>query len=140
MPTTHDHPSFGTAAQLRKGWSDSHRLPEDAGPGTRHVNETDLKESYARRFPVHVGVDTGKRFHKLVARGPDGRRHRAFKVYVSRSGFDAADEYLTRMFPAHRREAMLIGLEFGGHHGATFAHDLGRRGYHTVAFLPSVSK
>jgi transposase len=144
MPKSpHDHPSFGTTTQLRKGGIDSRalaELPDEAGRRARHSIETDRKEAYARGFPVHVGVDTGKRFHKLVARGPDGRRHRAVRVDVSRSGFDAADEYLTRMFPAHRREAMLIGLEFGGHHGATFAHDLGRRGYHTVAILPSVTK
>jgi hypothetical protein len=37
----------------------------------------DEKRAYARRFPVHVGVDTAKRVHVLVARGPDGRRHGA---------------------------------------------------------------
>jgi hypothetical protein len=34
----------------------------------------DEKSAYAHTFPVHVGVDTGKSFHKLVARGTDGRR------------------------------------------------------------------
>ncbi len=141
MPTSQlDHPSFGTTAQLRKGRHDSRALPDEGGGRKSHTNETDRKEAYARRFPVHVGVDTGKRFHKLVARGPDGRRHRAVKVDVSRSGFDAADEYLRHMFPGQRREAMLVGLEFGGHHGATFAHDLHRRGYRIVTVLPSVTK
>ena len=141
MPTSQlDHPSFGTTAQLRKGRMDSRALPDEGGGRKSHTNETDRKEAYARRFPVHVGVDTGKRFHKLVARGPDGRRHRAVKVDVSRSGFDAADEYLRHMFPGQRREAMLVGLEYGGHHGATFAQDLRCRGYPTVAILPSVTK
>lgn len=31
-------------------------------------------------------------------------------------------------------------LELGGQHGAAFAQDLGRRGYQTVAILPSVTK
>ena len=35
---------------------------------------------------------------------------------------------------------MLIGLEFAGHHGQTFAADLNRRGYPVVAILPSVTK
>ncbi len=34
----------------------------------------DEKSAYARWFPVHVGVDTAKRVHVLVAQGPDGRR------------------------------------------------------------------
>src|SRR5690606_15485793 len=141
MPTSpHAHPTFGTTAQLRKGRHDSRALPHHAGGRKSHTNETDRKEAYARRFPIHVGVDTGKRFHKLVARGPDGRRHRAVRVDVSRSGFDAADEYLRHMFLGQQREAMLVGLEFGGHHGATFAQDLKCRGYPTVAILPSVTK
>jgi len=47
----------------------------------------DDKFPYARSFPVHVGVDTGKSFHVLVARGPDGRRRRPHKVIVGREGF-----------------------------------------------------
>jgi hypothetical protein len=50
----------------------------------------DQKLAYARSFPVHVGVDTGKTFHVLVARGPDGFRTKAIKVVVSRPGFQAA--------------------------------------------------
>ena len=34
----------------------------------------DDKRLFAQGFAVHVGVDTGKVFHKLVARGPDGHR------------------------------------------------------------------
>jgi transposase len=101
---------------------------------------TDQKELMARQFPVHVGVDTGKVFHKLVARGPDGRRLKALRVEVSRDGFDAADAYLTATFPGVERSAMLVGLEFGGHHGFTFAHDLHARGYRIVTVLPSVTK
>jgi transposase len=100
----------------------------------------DQKAAYARSFPVHVGVDTGKTFHKLVARGPDGRRSKAFTVPVSRAGFDAADAHLTTLFPCVPRERMLVGLEFAGHHGQTFATDLHRRGYPVVAILPSVTK
>ena len=100
----------------------------------------DQKAAYAHSFPVHVGIDTGKTFHKLVARGPDGRRSKAFTVPVSRSGFDAADAHLTALFPDVPRARMLVGLEFAGHHGQTFAHDLHRRGYPVVAVLPSVTK
>jgi hypothetical protein len=47
----------------------------------------DEKYLYARQFPVHVGVDTAKKFHVLVARGPDGRRTKAYRVPVDRDGF-----------------------------------------------------
>jgi transposase len=100
----------------------------------------DDKYAYARQFPVHVGVDTSKTFHVLVARGPDGRRGKAVRVDVSRAGFEAADAYLTSTFPAVPREKMLVGLEFAGHHGFTFAHDLARRGYPVVNVLPAVTK
>lgn len=100
----------------------------------------DDKYLYARSFPVHVGVDTAKKFHVLVARGPDGRRTKPHKVVVSREGFDASDAHLTTLFPEVPREWMLVGLEFAGHHGFTFAHDLARRGYPVVNVLPAVTK
>lgn len=100
----------------------------------------DEKYAYARQFPVHVGVDTAKRHHVLVARGPDHRRQKALKIAVSREGFDQADAYLTTTFPDVPRAQMLVGLEFAGHHGFTFAHDLARRGYPIVNVLPAVTK
>jgi transposase len=122
------HPEQHTLAQFRPptGWSQH---------GT-----VDSKAEWAAQFPVHVGVDTGKVFHKLVARGPDGRRLKPVRVAVSRAGFDAVDAYLVKAFPGIKRSEMLVGLEFGGHHGFTFAHDLHRRGYRVVTVLPSVTK
>jgi len=58
----------------------------------------DQKAAFARTFSVHVGVDTGKRFHVLVARGPDGLRRKPLKVLVSREGFERADAELARTF------------------------------------------
>jgi len=100
----------------------------------------DDKLAYARTFRVHVGVDTGKTFHMLVARGPDGRRTKAMTVPVSRAGFDAADAHLTTLFPNVPREGILVGIEFAGHHGQTFAADLHRRGYAVVTVLSAVTK
>ena len=71
------------------------------------------KAAYARQFPVYVGVDTAKRFHVLVALGPDGR------------------------LPSHSPGQMLVGLEFAGHHGFTFARFLADRGYPVVNVLPA---
>lgn len=100
----------------------------------------DEKYAYARTFPIHVGVDTAKTFHVLVARGLDGQRTKPFRVDVSRAGFDRADTHLTTLYPGVPRSRMLVGLEFAGHHGFTFAHDLARRGYPVVNVLPSVTR
>ncbi len=100
----------------------------------------DEKAAYARSFPVHVGVDTAKTFHVLVALGPDGQRSKPFKVLVSRAGFEAADAHLRSLFPETPREQMLVGLEFAGHHGFTFARYLADRGYPLVSVLPVHTK
>jgi transposase len=97
----------------------------------------DEKAAYARQFPVHVGVDTAKQFHVLVALGPDGRRSKPFKVVVNRAGFEAAHVHLQSLFPGLTPAQMLIGLEFAGHHGFTFARFLADRGYPVVNVLPA---
>ena len=104
------------------------------------IPRSEEKEIYAREFPVHVGVDTAKRFHVMVARGPDWRRQKPQRVDVSREGFEKADSYLREMFPDVPPEQMLVGLEFAGHHGHTFAAFLKERGYVVVSVLPSVTK
>jgi transposase len=100
----------------------------------------DEKLAYARSFPVQIGVDTGKRFHVLVARGPDGRRTKPCKVLVSRTGFDATLIQLRAWFPTLAPAQMLIGLEFAGHHGFTFAHFLAQAGFAVVNVLPLHTK
>lgn len=97
----------------------------------------DEKYAYAHSFPVHVGVDTAKQFHVLVAQGPDGHRSKPFKVLVSRAGFAATDAHLRALFPDQTPAQMLVGLEFAGHHGFTFARFLAERGYPVVNVLPA---
>ncbi|MBK6423872.1 MAG: transposase [Gemmatimonadetes bacterium] len=97
----------------------------------------DEKQAYARQFPVQVGVDTAKQFHVLVAQGPDGRRSRPFRVDVSRAGFEATHAHLQGLFPSLSPTQMLVGLEFAGHHGFTFARFLADRGYPVVNVLPA---
>jgi len=100
----------------------------------------DEKQAYARQFAVHVGVDTAKQVHVLVALAPDGRRSKPFKVLVSRAGFEAAHAHLQGLFPGQSPTQMLIGLEFAGHHGFTFARFLADRGYPVVKRLCSVMR
>ncbi len=96
--------------------------------------------AYADQFAVLVGVDCGRTFHKLVARARDGRRHKALRVDVNRVGFEAAHAYLRRTFPGIRPSEMLVGIEFAGHYGATFAQFLRQQGYAIVTVLSSVTK
>lgn len=110
------------------------------GRATRSRHQIDDRVVYARQFPVHVGVDTGKSFHQLVAAGPDGRRLDPRRVDTSRESFEAADAYLRATFPDVPRERMLVGVELAGHHGVTFAEFLADRGYALVTVLPSVTK
>jgi transposase len=100
----------------------------------------DEKLAYARAFPVHVGVDTAKRCHVLVARGPDGRRRGAQSVPVTRAGFTQAVADLRTSFPEVVEAQMLVGLEFAGHHGFTFAHHLAQAGFAVVNVLPLYTK
>ena len=116
------------------------RVPFVSVPRKRPAELADDKRLAARQYPVHVGVDTGKTFHKLVALGPDGRRTTALRVEVTRAGFAAADAYLTTTFRDVPRARMLVALEFAGHQGFTFAHFLARQGYAVVSVLPAVTK
>jgi transposase len=95
------------------------------------------REEYARGFAVHVGVDAGKAFHKLVACGLDRVRTKALKVDVHRLGFLAAIEFLTAAFPGVVPAETLVAIEFGGHYGYTFAEFLRARGF-AVVTMPSV--
>jgi len=97
----------------------------------------DEKAAYARQCPVHVGVDTAKQFHVLVALGPDWDRSKPFRVEVSRASFEAAHRHLQSLFPGLAPAQMLVGLEFAGHHGFTFARFLADRGYPVVNVLPA---
>jgi transposase len=133
VPTTPTPPSAPTPAASAPD-------PRRRAPRKTPAQIVDEREALAREYPVHVGVDTGKAFHKLVARGPDGRRRKAVRVDVSRAGFEAADQYLAVAFPGVPRQRVLVGVEFAGHNGFTFAYFLARRGYKIVSVLPSVTK
>ena len=100
----------------------------------------DEKRLFAQSFPLHVGVDTGKSFHVLVARGPDGSRNKPIKALVSRQGFDRALAELRAQYPGVEPSQTLVGLEFAGHHGFTFANYLAQHGYQCVNILPANTK
>jgi len=107
---------------------------------TIQPSRTDRQRQWAEQFPVHVGVDTGKTRHALVVRPPDGLRRPAFRVSIDRAGFEAADAHIRSFCPGIAPEQVLIGFEFAGHHGFTFADFLRRKGYRVVSVLAAVTK
>lgn len=100
----------------------------------------DERYAYAQSFRVHVGVDTGKLFHVLVARPIGGRRTKPRKVHVNRDSFEAAVAFLQERFPDVEPSETLVGVEFAGHHGFTFANYLREQGYVVVSVLPAHTK
>ncbi len=100
----------------------------------------DQKLVYARTFPVHVGVDTGKKHHVMVARGPDGVAADPITVQVNRGSFERSLERLYAQFPEVTPDGFLIGLEFAGHHGFTYANFLRELGHEIVSVLPAHTK
>jgi transposase len=111
----------------------SSSLIENPGNNEVVVLPNDKKAKFAHSFRVHVGVDAGKTFHKMVARIPDKPRSRPIRVEVSRSGFDEADRYLRSAFPKVPRKRFLVGIELAGNYGLTFANYLTKKGYCVVA-------
>ncbi len=95
------------------------------------------REQFARGFRVHVGVDAGKSFHKLVASGPDRVRTQAVRVDVTRAGFESALQFLQAEFPDVAPAETLVAIEFAGHYGYTFADFLRAHGF-VIVTMPSV--
>ena len=103
----------------------------------RPAERIEQRETFARGFQVHVGVDAGKSFHKLVAAGPDRVRTKAVRVDVTRAGFEGALEFLRTQFPDVKPAETLVAIEFAGHYGYTFADFLRAHGF-VIVTMPSV--
>jgi transposase len=106
-------------------------------------------QSFAKRQRAQsalaiVGVDAGKFHHALIVRPRGGRDSRPIMLPTSRAGFDDAVERIltiTRVtHPSAAPADMLIGIEFAGSYGFTFAHYLHHRGFQVVTVLPSDTK
>lgn len=87
----------------------------------RPEERTEARARWAATFKVHVGVDAGKTAHQWVHCGPDRQRQPAERVAVSRAGFEAAVQALRARHPEVTPADVLVGIEYGGHHGMTFA-------------------
>lgn len=87
-----------------------------------------------------VGVDAGKYTHTLVVRPKGEADSRSFTFSTDRDGFDAAVEYIQAADDDASPEQTIVGIEFAGTYGFTFAFYLADLGYPVVTVLPAHSK
>ena len=102
------------------------------------------KRRRAQQSAAVVGVDAGKFKHALIVRPRGGRDSRPFEFPTTRTGFDEAAARILSATHALVPEAtpadVLVGIEFAGSYGFTFAHYLHHLGFQIVNVLPSDTK
>ena len=106
----------------------------------RPEERTEARARWAAGFKVHAGVDAGKTAHQWVSCGPARQRGPAERVPVSRAGFEAAVASLLARHPGATPADVLVGIEYGGHHGMTFAAFLRAWGATLVTVSAVVTK
>lgn len=87
-----------------------------------------------------VGVDSGKFKHALSIRTKGGHDSKPFEFPVTRSGFEEAVARITKLTGELPADEVLVGIEFAGTCGFTFAHYLDQLGYPVVSILPRSTK
>jgi transposase len=105
---------------------------------------TALAPHQKRQLAAHaravVGVDAGKFAHTLVVRPAGGADSKPVAVPVTRAGFAAAIRAIQMAAPGVVPGKILVGLEFAGTYGFTFAHYLHDHGYPVVSVLAAHTK
>ncbi len=97
------------------------------------------KRSRAQAAHAVVGVDAGKFRHALVVRPHGGADSKPLLFPTTRTGFDQALVFINSQVSAAPAE-ILVGIEFAGNYGFTFAHYLHQLGFPIVSVLPSNTK
>jgi transposase len=87
-----------------------------------------------------VGVDAGKHKHALVVRARGRQDSHPLTFAVTRTGFEQAVNFILAAVPEADPTAILVGIEFAGNYGFTFAHYLHSRGFQVESVLPRHSK
>jgi len=98
------------------------------------------KRERAQRAAACVGIDAGKFSHTLVVRPQHQPDSKPFSFPTTRAGFDDAVAFVQRQVPGAAAEAILVGIEFAGNYGFTFAHYLAQLGFPIVSVLPAHTK
>jgi hypothetical protein len=79
-----------------------------------------------------VGVDAGKFSHTVVIRPRGQADSKPFSFPTTRAGFEAAVAFLRQQAPGAALGSVLVGIEFAGNYGFTFAHFLVQLGERTL--------
>lgn len=98
------------------------------------------KRELAQRAAAVVGIDAGKYQHALVVR-PRGRADsKPLTFPTTRAGFEQAIAFIGEQ--VHADGEVVVGIEFAGMYGFTFAHYLRSAGewFRVVSVLPSHTK
>jgi transposase len=98
------------------------------------------KRRWAAQAAAVVGVDAGKFTHTLVVRPRGQADSRPLRFPTTRAGFDDALAFIRRAAGDAPPADLLVGLEFAGNYGFTFAHYLHAQQYGVVSVLPSHTK
>jgi transposase len=98
------------------------------------------KRERAQHAAACVGVDAGKYSHTLVVRPKGQPDSKPFSFPTTRVGFDEAVTFIRAQVPVAAAETMLVGIEFAGNYGFTFAHYLAQLGFSIVSILPAHTK
>lgn len=98
------------------------------------------KRERAQHAAACVGVDAGKFSHTLVIRPQHQPDSKPFSFPTTRAGFDAAVAFIRQQAAGAAAETILVGIEFAGNYGFTFAHYLAQLGFPIVSVLPAHTK
>ncbi len=98
------------------------------------------KRRRAQRAAAVAGVDAGKRKHAIAVRPRGGEDSTPLEFQTTRAGFETAVRAILENAPGTRPEDVLVGIEFAGNYGFTFAHFLRDRGFQVVNVLGAHSK
>lgn len=97
------------------------------------------KRKRAQEARAVVGLDAGRYQHVLVVRPRGGKDSKPFSFATTRAGFDSAQKRILELGRAEPCQT-LVGIEFAGNYGFTFAHYLRERGFQIVSVLAAHTK
>jgi transposase len=98
------------------------------------------KRERAQRAAAVVGVDAGKFAHTLVVRPRARPDTRPYAFQTTRAGFEGAVAFIRETTVGAAPPDILVGIEFAGNYGFTFAHFLHQAGFPGVSVLPAHTK
>lgn len=98
------------------------------------------KRQRGQQASAVIGVDAGKFSHTLVVRPHGQPDSKPVAFQTTRAEFDRVVQTIHELVPDTPPSAVLVGIEFAGGCGHTFAHYLHQRGFPVVSVLPSDTK